>query len=68
MCVNGVRNNKGELGVTLNLFIAIMPSIVGILYTATAIAYAIKGDYAYSVMWGSYALANVALVMIGLRS
>ena len=53
---------------TLNAFIAVTPSIVGVLYMATAIAYWIKGDFPYGLMWASYALANVSLVVIGLRN
>ncbi len=53
---------------TLNAFIAVTPSIVGVLYMATAIAYWIKGDFSYGLMWASYTLANVALVVIGLRN
>ena len=53
---------------SLNTFIAVTPSIVGVLYLSTAIAYWIKGDFSYGLMWASYALANVALVVIGLRN
>lgn len=53
---------------TLDQFIIIIPSIVFLLYTATAIAWAIKGDYAWAMVWGAYALANIGMIIIGTRS
>lgn len=52
----------------LNMMIAILPSVVAILYLAVAIAYLIKKDYAWGVVWGGYALSNVGLILIGLRN
>ena len=53
---------------TLEQFITTIPSIVFLLYTSTAIAWAIKGDYAWALVWGAYALANVGMIIIGMRS
>ena len=52
---------------TLDAFIALVPAIVGILYTGVAIAYALKGDIPWAIVWASYGLANVGLIMVGMR-
>ena len=51
----------------LNTFIATIPAVVGILYAAVGVAYLIKGDIPWGIVWGSYALANVGLILVGLR-
>jgi hypothetical protein len=51
----------------LNTLIFAMPSVVGALYFFIAICYLLKRDYAWALVWASYALANVGLVLIGLR-
>ena len=51
----------------LDTLIFIMPSVVGALYFITAMSYLFKKDYAWSLVWLSYALANVGLILIGLR-
>ena len=53
---------------TLDQFITTIPSIVFLLYGATAVAWAIKGDYAWATVWGAYALANIGMIIIGMRS
>ncbi len=53
---------------TLDGFIAVIPAVVGVLYAAVAIGYLIKGDIPWGIVWGSYALANVGLIMVGLRN
>ena len=52
----------------LNSFIAIIPAVVGCLYASVGVAYLIKGDVPWSIVWLSYALANVGLIMVGLRN
>ena len=52
---------------SLEAFIAVVPMIVGLLYSSVAIAYLFKGDVAWAIVWGSYALANVGLIMVGMR-
>ena len=44
-----------------------MPSIVGGMYFLVSVCYLLKQDYAWFLVWISYALANVGLVLIGLR-
>lgn len=43
----------------------ILPSIVAILYLATAVAHSYNGKYAWSFVWLCYALANVGLIFAG---
>ncbi len=51
----------------LDVLIFVMPSIVGVLYFTVAACYALKKDWAWALVWFSYALANVGLILIGLR-
>jgi len=51
----------------LNSLITYVPSIVGALYSTVAIAYIFRGDVPWALVWGSYAIANFALVVIGAR-
>jgi len=51
----------------LDTLIFVMPSIVGALYFTVAFCYALKRDWAWALVWLSYAMANVGLVLIGLR-
>jgi len=53
--------------VSLDGFIALVPAIVGVLYTGVAVAYLVKGDIPWSIVWASYGLANVGLILVGLR-
>ena len=50
----------------LDLLIALVPSIVGVLYAVVAVCYICKGEFAWATVWGSYALANVGLIMLAL--
>ena len=52
---------------TLDSFIAIVPAIVGVLYTSVCLAYLLKGDISWAIVWGSYGLANVGLILVGMR-
>ena len=52
---------------TLDTFIALMPAIVGVLYSAVAIAYLIKGDIPWAIVWAGYAFANIGLIILGMR-
>lgn len=52
---------------TLDAFIALVPMIVGVLYTGVAIAYVAKGDIPWAIVWASYGLANVGLILVGMR-
>lgn len=42
---------------------AILPGIVAILYFITAFSYLLKKDYAWALVWFSYGLANVGLII-----
>ena len=55
---------EGEL-MTLDAFITVIPAIVGVLYATVALAYIIKGDIPWAIVWGSYSLANVGLILAG---
>ena len=37
------------------------PMIVAVLFSITSIGFVIKKDYAWSVVWASYAIANISL-------
>ena len=40
--------------------------VVCLLYASAAISYALKREYAWALVWLSYAMANVGLVMLSL--
>ena len=40
-----------------------LPLIAAVLYTVVGIGYGIKKEWAWSLVWISYALANVGLVL-----
>jgi hypothetical protein len=44
---------------------AILPGIVAVLYFITAISYLFKRDYAWALVWFSYSLANIGLIIAG---
>ena len=43
------------------------PIIVAVLFSITSIGFIIKKDYAWSVVWASYAIANIGLAVLGRR-
>ena len=47
----------------LEWLVKICPLIAAILYAIVAVGYLLKKDYAWSLVWTSYALANVGLVL-----
>lgn len=51
----------------LDNLIHVLPSVVGILYAIVGLCYLYKRDYAWAMVWISYALANVGLVLVGMR-
>ena len=51
----------------LDTLIFMMPSAVGALYFIVGLCYIARKDYAWALVWIAYALANVGLVLIGLR-
>jgi len=44
---------------------AMLPGIVAMLYLITAISYLLKKDYAWALVWFSYGLANIGLIIVG---
>lgn len=42
---------------------SMLPGIVAILYLITALSYFFKKDYAWALVWFSYGLANVGLII-----
>ena len=46
----------------IDFLVKALPIISGILYLIVGIGYALKKEYAWSLVWVSYALANVGLV------
>jgi|TARA_R100000664_G_C2650844_1_gene71551 hypothetical protein len=51
----------------LQLLINFLPMIVFFLYAIVGICYILKKDYAWALVWISYALANVGLIWVGMR-
>lgn len=49
----------------INDIISIMPAIVAVLYFLTAVLYFCKSEYAWALVWASYAMANVGLIIVG---
>ena len=47
----------------IDFLVRICPLIAGILYAIVGIGYLIKKDYPWSLVWISYALANLGLVL-----
>ena len=52
---------------SLEIYVSAMPVVVGILYSSVSVAYLMKGDVPWAIIWGGYAIANVGLVVVGLR-
>ena len=53
--------------INIDNIISIMPSIVAILYAAVGLCYLLKKDFSWSLVWFSYAMANVGLILVGMR-
>lgn len=51
----------------LQILINFLPIVVFFLYAVVGICYLFKKDYAWALVWGSYALANIGLVLVGIR-
>jgi len=47
----------------LDMATIIMPSIVAILYGITAFSFFLKKDIPWTIVWASYAVANVGLIL-----
>jgi hypothetical protein len=47
----------------IDFLVKALPLIAAVLYTVVGIGYGIKKEWAWSLVWISYALANVGLVL-----
>jgi len=47
----------------IDLLVKFLPLISAVLYTTVGIGYFIRKEYAWSLVWLSYALSNVGLVL-----
>ncbi len=52
---------------SLQHIINIAPLIVAVFYFIVGGCYLIRRDYAWALVWISYALANIGLIMVGMR-
>tara|TARA_R110000824_G_scaffold4065_4_gene19309 strand:- start:92 stop:262 length:171 start_codon:yes stop_codon:yes gene_type:complete len=46
----------------IDILVKALPIVSAILYLIVGLGYAYKKDYAWSLVWTSYALANLGLV------
>jgi len=51
----------------LQYIINIAPLIVAVFYSIVGGCYIAKKDYPWAMVWISYALANLGLVVVGMR-
>jgi hypothetical protein len=51
----------------IDFLVKALPLIAAILYFIVGIGYAYKKDYAWCMVWISYALANVGLVLAAME-
>lgn len=47
----------------LDKLLVAMPAIVGVLYALTGFGYLWRREYGWAIVWISYGLANVGLIM-----
>ena len=47
----------------VDLLVKFLPLVSAVLYTTVGIGYFIRKEYAWSLVWLSYALSNVGLVL-----
>jgi len=47
----------------LSVLLNVMPAIVGVLYALTGLGYLWQRQYGWAIVWLSYGLANVGLIM-----
>lgn len=47
--------------------IVMLPSITGILYLATSVAFFSKKDWGFGIAYFAYALANVGLIIASMK-
>ncbi len=52
----------------LDILTKVGPALAMVLYAVTAVAWGMKGNPGLSVMWASYALANVGIIIASWNS
>jgi hypothetical protein len=52
---------------TDKLFTIYLPGSVAVVYALTGIYYLIKKNYPWSIVWMSYAMANIGLVLASIK-
>jgi hypothetical protein len=60
--IDGTNSYRWDLFV-IDFLVKALPLISAILYTIVGIGYGIKKEWAWCLVWISYALANVGLVL-----
>ncbi len=51
----------------IDLLVKACPLIAAVLYATVAVGYGMKKDYAWCLVWMSYSLANIGLVIAALE-
>ena len=52
----------------LDILTKVGPALAMVLYGVTAVAWTMKGNPGLAIMWGSYALANVGIIIASWNS
>jgi hypothetical protein len=52
----------------LSVLLNVMPAIVGVLYGLTGLGYLYQRQYGWALMWLSYAMANVGIIIASQNS
>ena len=47
----------------VDVLVKLCPAIAGVLYAIVGVGYLMKKDYAWALVWISYSLANLGLVL-----
>lgn len=51
----------------IDWMIRTLPAITAVLYAAVGVGYLLKKDFAWATVWLAYAVANVGLVLAGMK-
>jgi len=51
----------------MSTLLNVMPAIVGVLYALTGLGYLWQRQYGWGIVWLSYAMANVGLIMASVK-
>ena len=58
-----VSYSTPRTGTMIDILVKLCPAIAGILYAIVGIGYLVKRDYPWALVWISYSLANLGLVL-----